>query len=158
MQDENRHGDFFAAIMKSRPEMLNDWQAKLWSRFFCLSVYITMYLNDNQRSAFYESLGLDTVQFNQHVIIETNKSTARLFPQVPDVENPVFFERLDKLVVLNGKLLAVNGSDSNAVLKKLQAAPIIERMVAEVFQVFIMKPEDAGSVDVPIEGSTAPVY
>lgn len=82
VQDENRHGDFFAAIMKARPEMLNDWQAQLWSRFFCLSVYITMYLNDNQRSAFYESLGLDTVKFNQHVIIETNKSTARLFPQV----------------------------------------------------------------------------
>jgi hypothetical protein len=36
--------------------------AKLWSRFFCLSVYITMYLNDHQRSAFYESLGLNTTQ------------------------------------------------------------------------------------------------
>lgn len=26
----------------------------LWSRFFCLSVYITMYLNDHQRTKFYE--------------------------------------------------------------------------------------------------------
>ncbi len=72
-----RHGDFFTAILKARPEFLNDFQAKLWSRFFCLSVYITMYLNDNQRSAFYESLGLDTRLFNQHVIIETNNTTAR---------------------------------------------------------------------------------
>ena len=45
-QDENRHGDFFDAIMKAQPQMLNDWQAKLWSRFFLLSVFATMYLND----------------------------------------------------------------------------------------------------------------
>jgi len=69
-------------VLKAKPQLLNDWKAKLWSRFFCLSVYITMYLNDHQRSAFYESLGLDTRQFNQHVIIETNKSVARVFPQV----------------------------------------------------------------------------
>jgi magnesium-protoporphyrin IX monomethyl ester (oxidative) cyclase len=62
--------------------MINDWEGRLWCRFFCLSVYITMYLNDHQRSTFYESLGLNTTQFNQHVIIETNKSTARIFPAV----------------------------------------------------------------------------
>jgi hypothetical protein len=82
MQDENRHGDFFAAVLKARPEYLNDWKAKLWSLFFCHSVYITMYLNDHQRSSFYESVGLNTTQFNQHVILETNNSTARLFPAV----------------------------------------------------------------------------
>ena len=48
-------------------QFLSDWSAKLWSRFFCLSVYVTMYLNDHQRSAFYESLGLDTTQFNRCV-------------------------------------------------------------------------------------------
>ena len=53
-------------MLKARPEMVNDWAAKLWSRFFCLSVYITMYLNDHQRDAFYSSLGLNTTQFNQH--------------------------------------------------------------------------------------------
>jgi magnesium-protoporphyrin IX monomethyl ester (oxidative) cyclase len=37
-QDENRHGDFFSALLKSTPQFLNDWKAKLWSRFFCLSV------------------------------------------------------------------------------------------------------------------------
>ncbi|NBH36867.1 magnesium-protoporphyrin IX monomethyl ester (oxidative) cyclase, partial [Clostridiaceae bacterium] len=35
-QDENRHGDFFSALMKAQPQFLNDWKAKLWSRFFCL--------------------------------------------------------------------------------------------------------------------------
>ena len=82
VQDENRHGDFFAAITKARSEYLDDWKAKLWSRFFCHSVYITMYLNDHQRTAFYEALGLPTKKFNQHVIVETNNATARLFPAV----------------------------------------------------------------------------
>ena len=54
-----------------------------------MSVYVTMYLNDHQRSAFYESIGLNTTQFNQHVVIETNKTTARIFPEVPDCETEV---------------------------------------------------------------------
>lgn len=74
------------------------FQAKLWSRFFCLSVYVTMYVNDHQRSAFYESIGLNTTQFNMHVLIETNRTTARIFPEVLDVENPEFKARLDRLV------------------------------------------------------------
>jgi hypothetical protein len=45
-----RHGDFFTAVLKSQPQFINDWKGKLWSRFFCLSVYITMYLNDHQVS------------------------------------------------------------------------------------------------------------
>ena len=57
-------------------------RCSLWSRFFCLSVYITMYLNDHARSAFYEALGLNTNQFNRHVILETNNSTERVFPEV----------------------------------------------------------------------------
>ncbi|PQM34896.1 magnesium-protoporphyrin IX monomethyl ester [Prunus yedoensis var. nudiflora] len=69
-QDENRHGDFFSALMKAQPQFLNDWKAKLWSRFFCLSVYVTMYLNDCQRTAFYEGIGLNTKEFDMHVIIE----------------------------------------------------------------------------------------
>eukprot|EP01025_Chloroclados_australasicus_P061638 TRINITY_DN8103_c1_g3_i1.p1 TRINITY_DN8103_c1_g3~~TRINITY_DN8103_c1_g3_i1.p1 ORF type:complete len:407 (-),score=53.74 TRINITY_DN8103_c1_g3_i1:235-1455(-) len=146
-QDENRHGDFFAAIMKVRPEYLDDWKAKLWSRFFCHSVYITMYLNDHQRSAFYEALGLNTKQFNQHVIIETNNSTARLFPQVPDCEHPEYFKRMDRLVELNEKLLAVKASDAPDFVKKLQSAPIIERMIAGILQIFLMKPMDCGSTD-----------
>lgn len=146
-QDENRHGDFFTAVLKVQPQFLNDWKAKLWSRFFCLSVYITMYLNDHQRSAFYESIGLNTTQFNQHVIIETNKTTERIFPAVPDVEHPDFFKKMDYLVELNTKISNINKGDMPKVLKTLATAPLIERMVAEIFQIFLMRPKDVGSVD-----------
>ncbi|KAG1657673.1 hypothetical protein FOA52_013767 [Chlamydomonas sp. UWO 241] len=147
-QDENRHGDFFTAALKARPELINDFQAKLWSRFFCLSVYITMYLNDNQRDAFYSSLGLNTQQFNQHVIIETNKTTMRIFPEVPDVESPDFFKRLDYLVELNTKVINIGKMDLPGPVKMLMKAPFVERMIAEIFQIFVSTPVKCGSVDV----------
>jgi magnesium-protoporphyrin IX monomethyl ester (oxidative) cyclase len=68
--------------------------------------------------------------------------------QVPDHTHPEYFKKMDRLVELNTKLLAVNKSDAPDLLKKLQAAPLVERMVAEIFQLFIMKPLVAGSVDV----------
>ncbi|GFH07434.1 copper target homolog 1 protein [Haematococcus lacustris] len=153
-----RHGDFFTAILKAQPQFVNDWQSKLWSRFFCLSVYITMYLNDHQRDAFYSSLGLNTTQFNQHVIIETNNSTARIFPEVPDVEHPDFFKRMDELVALNNKVIALGSSGLPAPLVALARAPLIERMVAGVAQLFFMTPLRTGSVDLEPELKAQVVY
>lgn len=43
---------------------------------------------------------------------QTNATTARIFPEVLDVENPEFFQRLDKLVETNTALLALGKSDS----------------------------------------------
>lgn len=40
------------------------------------------------------------------MIIETNKTTERIFPAVPDVEHPQFFDKMDKLVKLNNKVRA----------------------------------------------------
>lgn len=232
-------------------QFLNDWQAKLWSRFFCLSVYVTMYLNDHQRSAFYESIGLNTTQFNRraaglpawhvlcssctaclrlsggrarphvlhrprpwprdcacilhcsdpcagspawrvlcslscmggwvvlcwvhrgwqhtweqenglsgssgglsarrhpcrHVIIETNKTTARIFPEVPDCEAPEFWERMERLIVLNKRLIAIGASDAPGPLKALQRLPLLERFAAELLQLFIGKHVQCGTYD-----------
>nr|YP_010207049.1 acsF [Alaria praelonga]UAX21646.1 acsF [Alaria praelonga] len=100
-QDENRHGDFFAAILKSQPELLTTTIAKLWCRFFLLSVFATMYLNDLQRSSFYATLGLDARKFDIHVIKKTNQSAGRLFPVILNVNHPSFFQHLDKCAEAN---------------------------------------------------------
>eukprot|EP00897_Mesotaenium_endlicherianum_P002189 jgi/Mesen1/1999/ME000147S01097 len=146
-QDENRHGDFFSALLKAQPQFINDWKAKLWARFFCLSVYVTMYLNDQQRSSFYETLGLNTRQFDMHVIIETNKTTARIFPAVLDVENPNFQKKLDKLVEYNIELVRIGKSEAPAALKSLQRIPHIAGMVSELLALYMMTPVDSGSMD-----------
>jgi len=153
-QDESRHGDFLAAMLKARPELLQGWEANFWSVFFCLSVYVTMYLNDHQRSKFYESLGLNTTKFNQHVIIETNKSTERLFPMVPDVENPVFFKRMDKMVELNAKISEIGKMNVPDFVKTLMRLPYIERLIAEMVAVAFIPPKRSGCYD--LEAASLP--
>ncbi|VAH60372.1 unnamed protein product [Triticum turgidum subsp. durum] len=133
--------------LKAQPQFLNDWKAKLWSRFFCLSVYITMYLNDCQRSAFYEGIGLNTKEFDMHVIYETNRTTARIFPAVPDVENPEFKRKLDRMVDINLKIISIGESNDMPLVKNLKRVPLIAQLVSEIIAAYLMPPIESGSVD-----------
>jgi magnesium-protoporphyrin IX monomethyl ester (oxidative) cyclase len=122
-QDENRHGDFFAAIMKSQKPLLNTYGSRLWSKFFLLSVFVTMYLNDFQRKEFYSAIGLDAKQFDQHVIRKTNQSSKTLFPIILDVENPLFFCFLDNCVAANTNLITIEKRNSNFFAKGITKFP-----------------------------------
>ncbi|GAB2242547.1 hypothetical protein Droror1_Dr00019322 [Drosera rotundifolia] len=132
--------DFFSALLKAQPQFLNDCTVKLWSRFFCLSVYVTMYLNDCQRTAFYEGIGLNTKEFDMHVIIETNRTTARIFPAVLDVENPEFKRKLDRMVEINQKLIAVGESEDSPLVKNLKRVPLVSALVSELLAAYLMPP------------------
>jgi len=150
-QDENRHGDFFTALLKARPEFINTWEARIWSRFFCLSVYVTMYLNDHSRASFYESVGLDTTAFNMHVLHQTNKTTATIFPEVIDTYNPEFKARLDRLVALNTTL----ASKPNPLVK----VATLVGFAAELIGLLLMPTIKSGSVDMaPPEQAMSYVY
>ena len=118
-QDENRHGDFFAAVMKSQKHLLNTYESRLWCKFFLLSVFATMYLNDLQRADFYSTIGLDATQFDQYVIRKTNQSSKTLFPVILDVENPVFFPLLDECASANDELVKLEKNGSANIFNKL---------------------------------------
>jgi len=158
-QDESRHGDFLAAMLKVQPELIrNNLEARLWSKFFCLSVYITMYLNDHSRSSFYESLGLNTTQFNQHVIVETNRTTERLFPEVPTVDTPEFWRHMDHLVGLSKQMSAVDRSEAPALLKTLQKVPLLVGFATTMLAIWFMAPRETGSYDVVPEANAQLQY
>jgi magnesium-protoporphyrin IX monomethyl ester (oxidative) cyclase len=142
-QDENRHGDFFDAIMQAQPQFLNDWKAKLWSRFFLLSVFATMYLNDLQRSGFYASLGMDARDYDIYVIQKTNETSAKVFPVILDVDNPEFFQRLDVCAENNEKLAAIAESNAPAPIKAIQKLPILASTAIELLRLYFMKPIEA---------------
>jgi len=144
-QDENRHGDFFDAIMKAQPQMLNDWQAKLWSRFFLLSVFATMYLNDIQRSGFYQSIGLDAREYDKHVIQKTNETAARVFPVILDVEHPKFYERLEVCIGNNEKLTEIANSNSPKFVQFFKKLPYYVSNGWQFLRLYLMKPMEVAS-------------
>lgn len=139
-QDENRHGDFFDAIMKAQPDILNDWKARLWSRFFLLSVFATMYLNDLQRSGFYASLGLDAREYDKHVIEKTNETAARVFPVMLDVNHPKFYASLETCVANNEQLRAIDASRGPKPLKFLRKLPLYISNAVQLISLYFIKP------------------
>lgn len=146
-QDENRHGDFFDAIMKAQPSILNDWKAKLWCRFFLLSVFATMYLNDTQRADFYKILGLDAREYDKEVIEKTNDTAGRVFPIVLDVNNPEFYNRLEVCVSNNEKLGAIAKSNAPKPLQLLQKLPVYISSGWQFLRLYLMKPIDVTSLE-----------
>lgn len=137
-QDENRHGDFFAAIMKSQKPLLNTYISRLWCRFFLISVFVTMYLNDAQRKEFYTTIGLDAKQFDIHVIRKTNESSKTLFPIILDVENPKFFELLDHCVLANTELINLEKDYNLTFLKQFVKLPYQVLMISSLIKLYLL--------------------
>lgn len=139
-QDENRHGDFFDAIMRAQPDTLNDWKARLWCRFFLLSVFATMYLNDIQRSDFYAAIGLNARDYDKLVIEKTNETAARVFPTVLDVDNPQFYDRLEVCVSNNEQLRKIDSSDSPGAWKFLRKLPLYLSNGWQFLKLYLIEP------------------
>lgn len=146
-QDENRHGDFFDAVMKSQPQILNDWKARLWSRFFLLSVFATMYLNDIQRSGFYQSIGLNARDYDIHVIRKTNETAGRVFPLILNVDHPVFFKLMDESAAANLKISEISNSNAPGFVKLLQKLPLIGKIGINMVRLYLMKPIDTARLE-----------
>lgn len=142
-QDENRHGDFFDAVMRAQPQLLNDWRARLWCRFFLLSVFATMYLNDIQRKDFYASLGLDAREYDIYVIEKTNETAARVFPVILDVAHPDFYPRLEVCIQNNERLTTIANSNQPTLLKLLKKLPLYCSNAWQLLQLYLIKPLEA---------------
>jgi magnesium-protoporphyrin IX monomethyl ester (oxidative) cyclase len=137
-QDENRHGDFFAAILKSQKPLLNTYESRLWCKFFLLSVFVTMYLNDIQRADFYSTIGLDTKQFDIHVIRKTNQSAGTLFPVILNTDHPKFVELLDVCADANQALIDIDLSDSAEPAKLFQKLPQYLKMASGLLNLYFL--------------------
>jgi magnesium-protoporphyrin IX monomethyl ester (oxidative) cyclase len=137
-QDENRHGDFFAALIKSQKSLLNTFESRLWCKFFLLSVFVTMYLNDAQRSDFYSTIGLDAIKFDKYVIIKTNQSAGTLFPVIYDVENPNFFNLLDECLLANQGLISIEKENDLEFIKLFKKIPNYLKMIISLVKLFFL--------------------
>jgi magnesium-protoporphyrin IX monomethyl ester (oxidative) cyclase len=136
--DEFRHGEAFALIMRADPKLLTGLN-KLWIRFFLLSVYATMYVRDHNRPVFHKALGVDPAEYGYDVFRITTQISRQVFPVELDTDDVRFRAAMESL-----RLASVGIEDAKArggVSGALGGAGNIAKAGFAFARMYFMKPK-----------------
>ncbi|MCE6960446.1 magnesium-protoporphyrin IX monomethyl ester (oxidative) cyclase [Cereibacter sphaeroides] len=126
--DEFRHGEAFALLMKTDPKLTTSTVNKLWIRFFLTAVYSTMWVRDHARPEFHKALGVDIDWYDQEVFRKTSEIARQIFPVEIDIDHPRWKPALNRM---NAGFLAMDaGSRQGGLGGRLKKALGMARAAA----------------------------
>ena len=119
--DEFRHGEAFALLMRANPKLLEGVNV-YWIKFFVLAVFATMYVRDNCRPAFHKAIGMSPSEYDFKVFRLCSEISKQTFPLTLDIDNPKFARGLQHLyrIARAGEVADAQG----VLLRKLSKASL----------------------------------
>jgi magnesium-protoporphyrin IX monomethyl ester (oxidative) cyclase len=141
-EDENRHGDFFGAIIKSQRQFSSGIKTRLVCKSLLLLNFSMKYLQYKSNNKLLALFGLDSCEYYISTIKKVNNSIRKDLPLVLDVEESGFFEKLDICLLHISENERINISNQNMFLKLIKKTPHYFTISLIVLRLFLVKSID----------------